>query len=195
MPKLVPPHGSDVVLPLLTTDANFAEEMARAKSLKRVPVSSREVSDLFMFGMGAYTPLTGFMNEAEWRGVCENMRMPDGLFWPIPITLSTTQKLASSIKLGEDVALCDRNNQEILAIMSVCEKYEINNLLEIGIDEAGRGPLFGRVYTAAVILPKHDNFDFKKMRTWWLPVSIFSVCLFQKIRTIAYTIVVVYTGF
>jgi sulfate adenylyltransferase len=130
MPKLVPPHGSDVVLPLLTTDANFAEEMARAKSLKRVPVSSREVSDLFMFGMGAYTPLTGFMNEAEWRGVCENMRMPDGLFWPIPITLSTTQKLASSIKLGEDVALCDRNNQEILAIMSVCEKYEINKLLE-----------------------------------------------------------------
>lgn len=44
------------------------------------------------------------------------------------------------------------------------EKYEINNLLEIGIDEAGRGPLFGRVYTAAVILPKHDNFDFKKMK-------------------------------
>ena len=41
---------------------------------------------------------------------------------------------------------------------------EDSNLLEIGIDEAGRGPLFGRVYTAAVILPKDTDFDFEKMK-------------------------------
>jgi len=41
---------------------------------------------------------------------------------------------------------------------------EDSNLLEIGIDEAGRGPLFGRVYTAAVILPKDTEFDFDKMK-------------------------------
>lgn len=41
---------------------------------------------------------------------------------------------------------------------------EDSNLLEIGIDEAGRGPLFGRVYTAAVILPKDIDFDFEKMK-------------------------------
>ena len=44
------------------------------------------------------------------------------------------------------------------------ENYKNNNILEIGIDEAGRGPLFGRVYTAAVILPKDDDFDFTKMK-------------------------------
>ena len=35
---------------------------------------------------------------------------------------------------------------------------------EIGVDEVGRGPLFGRVYTAAVILPKDDSFDHSKMK-------------------------------
>ena len=41
-------------------------------------------------------------------------------------------------------------------------KYE-SNILEIGVDEAGRGPLFGRVYTAAVILPK-EGFDYTRMK-------------------------------
>ena len=42
--------------------------------------------------------------------------------------------------------------------------YEDNNIFEIGVDEAGRGPLFGRVYAAAVILPKHNSFDHFKMK-------------------------------
>ena len=37
-------------------------------------------------------------------------------------------------------------------------------IIEIGVDEAGRGPLFGRVYTAAVILPKDDSFDYSKVK-------------------------------
>ena len=53
MPELVPPHGSNEVLPLLVSGKEYREEMKRAKTLKRVPLSSREVSDLFMFGMGA----------------------------------------------------------------------------------------------------------------------------------------------
>lgn len=130
MLELVPPHGSNIVLPLLVSGKEYREEMKRAKALKRVPLSSREVSDLFMFGMGAYTPLIGFMNEAEWRGVCDEMRMPDGLFWPIPITLSANKELASSIELGESIALCDGSNQETLAVMKLCEKYEIDKLHE-----------------------------------------------------------------
>ena len=39
-----------------------------------------------------------------------------------------------------------------------------SNLNEIGIDEAGRGPMFGRVYAAAVILPRNENFDFTSMK-------------------------------
>uniref|UniRef100_A0A6C0HXE9 Ribonuclease HII n=1 Tax=viral metagenome TaxID=1070528 RepID=A0A6C0HXE9_9ZZZZ len=41
---------------------------------------------------------------------------------------------------------------------------EDENIVEIGVDEVGRGPLFGRVYTAAVILPKDDSFDHSKMK-------------------------------
>ncbi len=130
MPELVPPHGSKSVLPLLSSGKEYNQEMKRAKTLKKVPLSSREVSDLFMFGMGAYTPLKGFMNEAEWRGVCDEMRMPDGLFWPIPITFSTSKGLADAVQIGERIALCDEQNKDILAVMKVDEKYEIDKLHE-----------------------------------------------------------------
>ena len=51
-------------------------------------------------------------------------------------------------------------------IQSSLKKYnnETHNIFEIGVDEVGRGPLFGRVYTAAVILPKDDTFDHSKMK-------------------------------
>ena len=110
MPELVPPHGSKNVLPLLSSGEEKNNGMKRAKTLKKVPLTSREISDLFMFGMGAYTPLKGFMNEAEWRSVCNDMRMPDGLFWPIPITLSvevgtTTLKLRDLMRLSQGSVL------------------------------------------------------------------------------------------
>ena len=130
MPKLVPPHGSKTIIPLLVSDATQANELNRAKSLKKVPLTSREVSDLLMFGMGAYTPLAGFMIKTEWRSVCTDMKMPNGVFWPIPITLSATQELADSIEIGEDVALYDGESHDVMAIMSVVEKYTIDKLLE-----------------------------------------------------------------
>jgi sulfate adenylyltransferase len=76
-----------------------ADEAERAGRLKQVPLSSREVSDLLMLGMGAYTPLDGFMGEADWRGCCEHMKLADGVFWPIPITLSCTRELGDSIAI------------------------------------------------------------------------------------------------
>ena len=57
MSNLVPPHGADSLKPLLLPETERAEELQRAEGLKQVPLSSREVSDLFMLGMGAYTPL------------------------------------------------------------------------------------------------------------------------------------------
>ena len=76
--------------------------------------SFRSVSDVppaaanaVMLGGGYFTPLDGFMGEADWRGCCENMTLENGLFWPIPITLSCEQALGDSIEIGEDVALED----------------------------------------------------------------------------------------
>jgi len=92
MSKLVSPHGSDAVQALLVPEADRAALLEQAKSLPQISMTSREVSDVFMLGMGAYTPLNGFM--------------------------------------GDDVALCDGENGEILAIMSVKEKYQIDKNLE-----------------------------------------------------------------
>ncbi len=130
MKNLVPPHGADELRPLLVPESGRAKEVERAARLKRVPLSSREVSDLFMLGMGAYTPLDGFMGEADWRGACENMVLESGLFWPIPITLSCAQDLGDSISLGEDVALVDGDSDELLGILTVAEKYAIDRDFE-----------------------------------------------------------------
>ena len=130
MSNLVPPHGSDSLKPLLLPESARAAEVQRATSLAQVPLSSREVSDLFMLGMGAYTPLDGFMGESDWRGCCEHMALADGLFWPIPITLSCSQALGDSIELGEDVALTDGETGELLGILTVAEKYSADSEYE-----------------------------------------------------------------
>jgi sulfate adenylyltransferase len=130
MSNLVPPHGSDSLQPLLLPESERAEELERAATLKKVPMSSREVSDLLMLGMGAYTPLSGFMGAADWRSCCENMTLADGLFWPIPITLSCTQELGDSIGLGEDVALEDSETGDLLGILTVEEKYTADTEFE-----------------------------------------------------------------
>ena len=130
MSSLVPPHGSDTLKPLLLPESERAQEARRARHLKTVPLSSREVSDLFMLGMGAYTPLDGFMGAADWRGCCEHMTLADGVFWPIPITLSCAQDLADAIGIGEEVALADGETGALLGILTVEEKYVIDRDLE-----------------------------------------------------------------
>ena len=84
------PHGTARrLLPrLVVAGPERAAAIARARSLTRLTVSSRETSDLIMLGIGAFTPLTGFMSSADWRSVCDRMALADGTFWPVPITLS-----------------------------------------------------------------------------------------------------------
>ena len=129
MSKLVSPHGGGELKPLLSPKVERASEMERAGSLKKVPMTSKETSDVLMFAMGAYTPLDGFMGKADWKGVCADMKMKDGLFWPIPITLSTDNATAESIKEGQEVALVDEDG-EIMGAMTVTEKYSIDKAHE-----------------------------------------------------------------
>jgi sulfate adenylyltransferase len=130
MSMLVPPHGGGELKPLLVPEAERAAELERAAKLKKVPMTSRETSDVIMLAMGAYTPLDGFMGEADWRGVCADMKLSNGVFWPIPITLSANQALADSIGADEEVALVDGESGEIMAIMTVTGKYTIDRAFE-----------------------------------------------------------------
>lgn len=130
MSKLVLPHGGGPLRPLLVDAPHRAAELRRAEGLKAVPMTSRESSDLVMLAMGAYTPLDGFMGYDDWRGVCSEMKLGSGLFWPIPITLSCRQDLADSIGAGEEVALIDEDSGLVMAVMTVDEKYTIDRQLE-----------------------------------------------------------------
>ena len=128
MSKLVRPHGGGELKPLLLEGKALQDEKKRAEGLKKINVSSREAGDIIMMGIGGFTPLTGFMTRADWQGVCDGMKMANGLFWPIPITLSTDEATAKGIKEGEDIALVD--GDEILATMKVTEKYGIDKAHE-----------------------------------------------------------------
>ncbi len=130
MSKLVTPHGSDRVRPLLLPEAERADARKHAETLPEIPLSSREVSDLFMLGMGAYTPLEGFMGAADWRGACTDMRLEGGLFWPIPITLSVEQDLADGIREGAEAALTDGGTGEVLGVITLGEKYAVDKEFE-----------------------------------------------------------------
>lgn len=127
---LVPPHGANELKPLLLHGAALEEETKRAQSLPQVPMTSRETSDLIMLGIGAFTPLDGFMGKADWQGVCDEMKLANGVFWPIPITLSADDACAGSIQEGSDVALVDEDSGEIMGVMTVQEKYQIDKAHE-----------------------------------------------------------------
>jgi sulfate adenylyltransferase len=128
---LVPPHGpSRTLQPLLVPAGARDDERARAASLPIIRMTSRETSDLIMLGIGAFTPLTGFMGEADWRSVCDEVRLRDGTFWPIPITLAAGADEAGRLAEGQRVALVDDESGELMGTMRVEERYRIDRLHE-----------------------------------------------------------------
>jgi sulfate adenylyltransferase len=127
MSKLIPPHGGKGLTCCLLEGAELDAEKTKAESLKKISVSQREKGDLIMMGIGGFSPLTGFMTKADWKGVCDNYLMADGTFWPIPVTLSVTKEDAAGISDGDEISLYDPEGDEIMATMKVTEKYEMTD--------------------------------------------------------------------
>jgi sulfate adenylyltransferase len=124
MSDLIAPHGKqEKLIPLLLEGKELTAEVERAKKLKRITITTRETSDCIMLGIGAFTPLTGFMTKADWQGICDKYMMADGTFWPIPITVSTNDE---DVKAGDDIALDDEETGTTIATMKVTEKYTID---------------------------------------------------------------------
>ncbi len=113
-----------------STDEALAAERRRAATLPRLTVTSREKGDLVMLGIGGFTPLAGFMTRADWLAVCDGMTTASGVFWPIPITLSSARSFADSVRAGQDITLVDPDDGEVLATMTVEEKYAIDKAHE-----------------------------------------------------------------
>ena len=121
MSKLVAPHGGKGLVCALLEGAAREAELKKAAGLKQIEISARAKGDLIMMGIGGFSPLSGFMGKADWKGVCENFQLADGTFWPVPITLDVTTDEAAAIKEGDEIALVRKG--EVFATMKVTEKY------------------------------------------------------------------------
>ncbi|MFZ5590457.1 MAG: sulfate adenylyltransferase [Bacillota bacterium] len=129
MSKLVPPHGGKLT-PVLVPEEQRAEYLAKAKTLPVIRMTSRETSDLLMIGMGAFSPLTGFMGKEDYQSVVNTKHLANGLAWPIPITLSVTKEQAANLKEGMEVALVDDETDTYVGILTVGDKYEYDKVKE-----------------------------------------------------------------
>jgi sulfate adenylyltransferase/3'-phosphoadenosine 5'-phosphosulfate synthase len=115
------PHGGVLVNRELSGDA-LAAAIEHAKELPRLSLDEREVSDLEMIGVGALSPLTGFMRRLDYETVVESMRLSDGLIWALPVTKAVSASQAAALAEGQEVALVD-DSGETLAIMQVTDVY------------------------------------------------------------------------
>ena len=166
----IAPHGGDLVDLLVPEDRREATR-AEANHLPKLVVNARELSDLEMLAVGALSPLTGFVGEADYVSVLETMHLSGGLAWAIPVTLSLTDDDAKRIGAGNSVALLPREGGDPIAVVDVAEVFKRDRQKEAlgvygtedlehpgvrALHDAGDFCLAGTV--RAVGLPEHDDF-------------------------------------
>jgi sulfate adenylyltransferase len=128
------PHGGALIDRVLAGPARDAA-LGRVESVASVILGSVALSDLELIGNGAFSPLTGFLGESDYRSVLAGLRLHTGLPWSIPITLSASADEAQVLKIGTEVALRDEAGR-IVGILELAEKFVYDKA-----DEAQR--LFG----------------------------------------------------
>ena len=96
-----------------------------AQTLPSYTLNQRQLCDLELILNGGFAPLTGFMNQADYNSVLDNMRLCDGTLWPMPITLDVDRQYAETLQAGSDIALRDAEGL-LLAILQVSETWEVN---------------------------------------------------------------------
>ena len=146
-----------------------------AGNLPSWDLTPRQICDLELLMNGGFFPLKGFLNEADYDGVVENMRLADGTLWPMPITLDVNEKFAEGIAPGQDIALRDQEGV-ILAILSVTDKWVPNKAKEaekvFGADDLAHPAVnylhhsAGNVYLGGPItgIQQPVHYDFKGRR-------------------------------
>ena len=111
------PHGG--VLKDLFLDETAVDEAKRAAlELKSWDLNGRQLCDLELILNGAFSPLEGFNTREEYARVLEDMRLPSGLLWPIPVTLDVDAGFAETVGAGDTIALRDPEGV-LLATMEI----------------------------------------------------------------------------
>ncbi|HZU01405.1 MAG TPA: sulfate adenylyltransferase [Ktedonobacteraceae bacterium] len=125
---LIAPHGGELVINM-ASEAEIVALQEKAKSLPHVTIGSRQLADLEMMAIGAYSPLGGFMGREDYLGVVNDMHLSNGLPWSIPITLSTSAAQAEALNVGSQLALVNEQGT-LQAVMTLHEKYGYDKKLE-----------------------------------------------------------------
>ncbi len=126
---LNPPHGGELVN-LFAAPGRSAELQAASREWPSWDLSPRQLCDLELLLNGGFSPLRGFMARADYESVCCDLRLKNGLLWPIPIVLDVPEEFAQSIGAGKTVALRDAEGV-MLAALHVDEVWQPDRLAEV----------------------------------------------------------------
>lgn len=118
----IKPHGGFLVN-RIANEEEKEEIKEKSKFMKRIVLNNREISDLYMISIGAFSPLEGFVGKKDYINILENMRLSNGIVWPIPVTLSISEEEKEEIKNEERVLLTNLKG-EIIGFIEVEEIYE-----------------------------------------------------------------------
>lgn len=122
-------HGGGELEDLKTPSSERPALAAHAEKLALVRLGARELSDLEMLASGAFTPLSGFMGEADYVRSRDEMRLASGVPWSIPITLGVEDEVASTLRPGGEVALAGEDGKR-LAILRISDIYKVDRTRE-----------------------------------------------------------------
>ncbi len=101
------PHGGELKNLYLSPEEAEAEKK-NALDYKSWDLTERQICDLELLLNGAFSPLDGFLKQADYDGVVSDMRLSSGVLWPMPIMLDVSEEFSSSLDIGENIALRDR---------------------------------------------------------------------------------------
>jgi sulfate adenylyltransferase len=126
---LIAPHGGDLVQ-LQVPAERAAELKAQSKDWPSWDLTARQLCDLELLMSGGFSPLRGFLNRADYEGVCANMRLANGTLWPMPITLDVTEDFAKKLTAGSSkIALRDPEGV-MLAVLHVEDVWQPDRTAE-----------------------------------------------------------------
>ncbi len=125
----IAPHGGHLIN-RIATSAEKQEFLQQANSLPQVQLDARSHSDLVMIAIGGFSPLTGFMGQADYEQVVSDMHLMNGQPWSIPITLSVSEDVAEPLKEGSWVRLDDPKGR-FVGVLELTQKYHYNKTHEV----------------------------------------------------------------
>ncbi|WP_434749274.1 sulfate adenylyltransferase [Paenibacillus amylolyticus] len=119
------PHGGALVQRVVQGEER-EQLLQGSKTLNSLRINTWTISDLDLIGVGAFSPLQGFMNEEDYLSVVSRMRLADGTVWSIPITLAVDDQQAASLRKGEVLALVGDTDGVTYGLLEVQSIYQVD---------------------------------------------------------------------